>query len=148
MRATSVSALPDVCTVTRPVGEPTLDDTTLILEPSAIETVYAGPCRVRPRGSQEESVDVGDLHETLGPYVGTLPATAALAASHAPAGFTVLGDPNNVQVDDYLKVTASSDPSMVGRSFQLVHVGWSSYQIDRRIGLQDREQPQGVEVGS
>jgi hypothetical protein len=148
MRQTSASALPDVCTVTRPTGELVLNDITGATEPEDVVTVYLGPCRVRPRGSQEQDVQVGELHETLGPYTGTLPATVADAIMYAPTGLTVVGDPNDVTVDDYLTVTASWDPAMVGRSFQLVHVGWSAWQIDRRIGLQDREQPAGVEGAS
>jgi len=139
MRDTSAAAQPDTCTITRPIGEPTLNLTTGALAPGASETIYAGPCRVRPRGSEELDAQVGDLHESLGPYIGTIPATT-------PAG--AIGDPNEVRVDDYLTLTASTDPSIVGRPFQVTHVGWSSWQIDRRLGLQDREQPQGVEVGS
>lgn len=141
MRTTSASALPDTCTITRPGGEPTLDDVTLDLEPAEPVTVYTGVCRVRPRGTDEQDSQVGDLHETLGDYIATLPALA----SHD--GVTA-GDPNDVRVDDYLTVTASTDGLMVGRHFQVRHVGWSSWQIDRRLGIQDREQPQGIEVPS
>lgn len=148
MRQTSASALPDWCEVTRPVGEPTLNEATGALTPGDSETVYAGPCRVRPRGSQEEDIQVGELHQTLGPYIGTLPGTAALAQQYAPAGSTAEGDPNDIVVDDYLTVTTSSDPAMTGRAFQVRHVGFSAWQIDRRLGLQDREQPGGIEGGS
>lgn len=149
MRDTSASAQPDTCTITRPSDDPpTLDVVTGVSTPAPAETIYTGPCRVRPREAQEQNVSVGDLHETLSPYVGTLPATAALAASYARTGVTVQGDPNDVRTDDYLVVTASTDPSMVDRAFQVRHTGRSSWQIDRRIGLEDREQPQGIEVGS
>lgn len=148
MRATSASALPDVCTITRPATEGSLNEATLVWEPGESMTVYTGPCRVRPRDSQEEDVQVGDLHQTLGPYVGTLPATTTDATTQAPAGVTVQGDPDDIAVDDFLTVTASWDAAMVGRSLRVVHIGWSAWQIDRRIGLQDREQPAGVEAGS
>ncbi len=141
MRDTSASALPDTCTITRPGGEPTLNEPTLDLGPATPDAIYTGACRVRPRGSEEQDSQVGDLHETLGPYVATLPALA----THD--GVTT-GDPNDIRVDDYLTVTTSTDPSMVGRHFQIRHVGWSSWPIDRRIVLEDREQPQGVEVPS
>ena len=137
MRDTSASALPDACTITRPGGEPTLDPTSLDLDPATPVTVYTGVCRVRPRANEEQDAQVGDLHETLGPYVGTLPAL------RTHDGVTA-GDPNDVRVDDYLTVTASTDGSMVGRHFQVRHIGWSSNQIDRRIGLEDHEQPQGI----
>lgn len=141
MRATSVTAQPDVCVIHRPASEPTLNETTLDLEPGTTTTVYAGPCRVRSRGSLEQDVEVGELHETLGPYMGTLPALAT-----AP-GITA-GDPNDVRVDDFLTVTASTDAGIIGRSFRLVHVSWSAYQVDRRLGLEDRQQPPGVGAAS
>jgi hypothetical protein len=141
MRLTSASALPDTCTITRPSGEPTLNDTTGDLDPAGTETVYVGACRVRPRGSQEQDTQVGDLHETLGDYVGTLPASAT-------AEQVTSGDPNDIRLDDSLTVTASTDTAMVGRTFRIVHNGHGSWQIDRRIGLEDREQPPGIEVPS
>jgi hypothetical protein len=130
MRSTSRAALPDTCRITRASGEPVLDEETLELTETG-ETIYEGPCRVRPQGSQEDDQPVGDLHETLGPYVGTLPY-----------------DAEGVLVDDYLTVLSSSDADMVGRSFQVRHIGLSSWQIDRRVGLEDREQPKGTAVGS
>lgn len=130
MRFTSRAALPDECTIVRPSGEPVLDEDSLELTETAA-TIYEGPCRVRPRGSQEQDQAVGDLHQTLAPYVATLPY-----------------DAEGVRVDDYLTVTESSDLDMVGRSFQIRHMGWSSWQIDRRVGLDDAEQPQGIEVMS
>lgn len=141
MRLTSASALPDTCTITRPSGEPTLNEVTGDLEPAGTETVYVGRCRVRPRGTDEQDTQVGDLHETLGDYVGTLPASADDER-------VTTGDPNDLRVDDTLTVTASTDTAMVGRVFAIVHNGLSSWQIDRRIGLEDREQPRGVEVPS
>jgi hypothetical protein len=131
MRETSTSALPDQCRISRPGGPPTLNVTTGLLEPAVPETIYTGVCRLRPRGSQELNVPVGDLHETLGSYVVTVPY-----------------DTPDVVVDDYLIILASADASLVGRSFQIVHVGWSAWQIDRRLGVQDREQPSGAEGAS
>jgi hypothetical protein len=131
MRSTSRAALPDTCTIVRPAATAVLNTATGDLDPDDAEPIYTGPCRVRPRGSQEEDQLVGDLHQTLGPYVGTLPYDAA-----------------DVQVDDQLTVTASSDADIVDRTFQVRHIGLSSWQIDRRVGLDDLEQPKGIEVGS
>lgn len=131
MRMTSQSALPDTCRITRAGEDPTLDTTTGLLAPADLTTVYTGACRVRTREAQEQDAQVGELHETFGRYVATLPH-----------------DAEGIIVDDYLTVLTSSDADMVGRSFQVVHVGWGSWQIDRRIGLRDREQPQGISVGS
>lgn len=145
MRSTSASALPDSCTITRPIEDFTLNEVTGVSEPGDSETVYAGPCRVRPREAQEQDAQVGDLHETLSPYVATLPATVADALAQDP---DTTGDPADVVVDDYLTVTASSDTANVGRAFQVTTISRGSFKIDRRIGLADREQPKGVEAGS
>ncbi len=141
MRDTSASALPDTCTITRPSGEPTLNETTGDLEPAGSETVYVGACRVRPRGTDEQDTQVGDLHETLGDYVGTLPALAT-------DDRVTSGDPNDVRLNDTLVVTDGTDSAIVGRSFTVVHNPMGAWQIDRRLGLEDREQPPGVEVPS
>lgn len=141
MRDASHRALPDTCVIYRVADTATLDEDTGDLDPGEPETIYEGPCRVRPRGSQEQDQLVGDLHETLAPYIGTLPALATATGVTA-------GDPNNVRVDDYLQTVTSSDSDLVGRAFQVKHIGWSSWQIDKRIGLEDREQPQGIETGS
>jgi len=140
MRAASLGKLPDTCRVTRIAGEPVLDEDTLEAV-AASDTIYEGPCRVRSRGGLESDQPVGELHETLAPYVATLPA-------QADADGVTAGDPNDVRVDDYLTVLESSDGDLQGRHFQVRHVAWSSWQIDRRLGLEDREQPQGTAAGS
>jgi hypothetical protein len=141
MRVTSATALPDTCIIERAAGEPALNPITLESTSGEPETIYEGTCRVRPRGSQEQDEEVGELHETTGPYVATLPALSAATG-------VVSGDPNDVVVDDVLTVVMSTDVGMIGRSFRIVHVGWSSWQLDRRLGLQDRQQPQGIGAGS
>lgn len=141
MRTTSATALPDVCVIRRPSSEPTLNETTLDLEPGTSTVVYAGACRVRPRGSLEQDVEIGELHETLGPYVATLPALAT-------ADGVTEGDPSDVRVDDFLTVTTASDAGIVDRPFRVVHVSWSAFQIDRRLGLEDRQQPPGIGAAS
>lgn len=141
MRVTSTTALPDLCVIERAAGEPVLNPITLESTSGEPESIYEGTCRVRPRGSQEQDEEVGELHETTGPYVATLPALASATG-------VASGDPNDVLVDDFLTVVTSTDASMVGRSFRIVHVGWSSWQLDRRLGLEDRQQPEGIGTGS
>lgn len=142
MRSTSVSAQPDTCIIYRgQLDDITINPTTLVASPAAPEIIYEGVCRVRPRGSQEQDVEVGELHETLGPYVGTIPAL------DTAVGVTD-GDPNDVRVDDFLTVVTSTDGGMVGRSFRVVHVGWSGWLLDRRLGLEDRQQPLGIGAAS
>lgn len=46
LRAQAESMMTDSCTITRVVGEPTIDPTTNRLVPTTAE-VYSGPCRIR-----------------------------------------------------------------------------------------------------
>lgn len=128
MRSTSTSALPDTVQITRQSGEAVLDPVDGDNDYPAPTVIYTGPGRVRPRDSQEQDVTSGDLHQTLGSYTATLPH-----------------DADEIVVDDYLQVTASTDASMVGRAFHIRHVGWSSWQIDRRLALEDAEQPRDIQ---
>lgn len=129
MRAASLSALPDECRITRPAGPPVLDPATGGLVSPDPVVVFEGPCRLRRGGISEENTRAGDLHLTLSGYQATLPHDCT------------------VEVDDYLEVTVSSDEGLVGRSFQVRHVSWSSYQVDRRVQLEDREQIGAVSSG-
>lgn len=138
MRTTSASALPDRCTITRPgTGQPIFDPISGTYTAPAPVTVYTGPCRVRPAVNVEQDVQVGEMHETLGRYTATLPATLAIAQQ---LNSTATGDPNTVRVDDFLTVTTSSDPALVSRSMRIVHVNVGAWQIDRRMILEDQEQ--------
>lgn len=124
MRATSASALPATCTVTRPSGSLTLDAETLTETPSAGTTVFTGACRVRTLNTQDMPAQVGDLHETLGRYIGTVPY-----------------DADGIQVDDFLTVTAGTDDELIGRPLRITDVRWSEWRVDRRLVLEDLQQP-------
>lgn len=142
MRETSASALPATCTITRPTGDPTFNPTTGEYDVPAPQTIYTGACRIRTLSTQDINVLVGDLHETLGRYICTLPHTAT-----------------GIEVDDFLTVTAGTDEAidegydeeydadygdqvgLVGRSFRITDVRWSEWHIDRRLVLEDKQQP-------
>lgn len=126
MRAVSADALPDTCEITSADIDPSFDPVTGDYTPDPASVIYTGACRVRGRGTDEQPVDSGDRHQVLGDYTATLPHTA------------------DVQVDQYLTVTASTDTGMIGRAFRIVHVSWSSWQIDRRVGLEDQQHPVGA----
>lgn len=124
MRSTSVSALPDTCIITRAGQRGALNTVTGAYPPGPRATIYTGACRVRPVDGQETNTEVGDLHETLGRYVATLPA-----------------DATGIEVDDRFEVTGSDDVALAGRKLRVLHVGLSAFQIDRRLIVQDLEQP-------
>lgn len=124
MRATSASALPDTCTIT--ADNPTrgtLNTTSGIHAPAPRVPVYTGACRLRPVDGQERDTEVGSLLETLGRYVVTLPH-----------------DADGVAVDQRFVLDTGTDADIVGDQFRVLHVGYSSNLIDRRIIVGDREQ--------
>lgn len=127
MRATSRRALPAACTITRPATTFDLDETTGRLEDPEGSEVWSGPCRVRSLNTHGLPGVVGDLFETFGRYTATLPHDAV------------------VQVDDYLTVTAGTDAGLIGRPMRVRDVAWSEWGIDRRVVVEDLEQPRVVE---
>lgn len=127
MRATSAAALPAVCTITSEVGNGAINTTTGLYASATPTVVHAGlACRVRPQSAGKDD-QVGGLHETLGRYVGTVPFDAA-----------------GIEVDMMLTVTTGTDSELVGRPLRIVDVSWSEWRIDRRLVLEDLEQPRAV----
>lgn len=122
MRSTSTAALPDTCTVKRPVadGAGSLNTGTGVFTPSAGTTVYTGACRVRPAAGLTEVVAIfGDDQITQGRYVGTFPWNAPEFA-----------------VGDLVTITAGSDSFIDEGVFRVVRIGGGSWLIDRRVGLE------------
>jgi hypothetical protein len=120
MRATVSAALPDSCTIGAR-GEPTFDTTTGTYTEGAVVAVYTGPCRVRVSGMRGDLVvQAGDEPVTLRTYDATLP-----------------WDATGVAVDHILTVTASADPELVGRSMRVRDVQYGSWDLGRRLTLED-----------
>lgn len=126
MRDTSRSALPATCAITRPSTTSTFDPVTLTETPDPPTTIFSGPVRVRTLNTQDMNTTVGDLHETRARYIGTLPHDAV-----------------GVEVDDMLTLTAGTDVELVGRSLRITDIRWSEWRIDRRVVMEDLEQPGG-----
>lgn len=124
MRDTSAAALPASCVISRPAGTPTFNPTTGQYDTPTPTTIYTGPCRVRTLNSQDMNTTVGDLHETLGRYICTVPHTAT-----------------GIEVDDFLVVTAGTDLDLEDRPLRVTDVRLSEWQIDRRLALEDQQQP-------
>lgn len=127
MRTTSESAMPATCAVTRRGGDHALDTDTGMLEGPAETAVWSGACRVRSLNTQGQDGQVGALHETFGRYVVTLPY-----------------DADGIEVDDFLEVSAGTDDELVGRPLRVIDVGWSEWRIDRRLVVEDLQQPREV----
>jgi hypothetical protein len=114
-----MTSLPDEVVVTRPQAGGDLDPVTAVWTPSEASVAYAGPGRVRPPNAAQNAVIFGDAHRTKVAYVGTFPF-----------------DAGEFRIDDVVRVTHSSDPAIAGVSFRVVAVMVGSYQIMRRVGLE------------
>lgn len=121
MRATSTSALPDTCAVTRPAadGAGTLNPDTGVWTPNQPATVYAGACRIRPADTEALEELFGGTQTTTTRYVATFPHDIA-----------------EVRIDDRVSVTVSSDPHHATREYRVTTVATGSWHIDRRVGLE------------
>lgn len=128
MRSVSSSALPAACTVTRASTEvPATDpETGQLIDPDPV-AVWSGPCRVRSMNTQGATGLVGALHESLGRYIVTVPHDAA-----------------GLLVDDFVTVSTGTDAELVGRPLRIIDLYWSEYQIDRRLLVEDLQQPRVV----
>lgn len=121
MQDASASAMPDTCTITRTV-DGDVDPVTGVYSGTAT-TVYSGACRSRQySNSQDASVMIGDLSDTLGRYVLTLPASAT-----------------GIAIDDVVTISTDTDGDLDGRTFYVAHVPKQSWLIDRRLIIEDRE---------
>lgn len=121
MQATSEDALPAECEITRRPNTPAEVDplTGLLVDPDAVD-VWDGPCRLRSMNTQGATGQVGALHEAMGRYILTVPHTC-----------------DDVQVNDYVTITAGTDDSHIGRSYQVLDVYRSEWGIDRRFLVED-----------
>lgn len=120
MRSVVNGHLPDRCSIGSR-GEPTLDKNTGAYTEGAVVTVYEGPCRVRPAGQRGDLVvQAGGEPVTLRTYDCTVP-----------------WDASGIKVDHLVTVSASADTSLVGRSLRVRDVQYGSWQLGRRLTLED-----------
>lgn len=95
-----------------------------MLTPAAPTVIYRGPLRVRTLHTQDMAAIVGGLHESLSRYVATVPF-----------------DAGDIQVDDFLTVESGTDDFLIGRPLRVTDVQYSEWRIDRRLILEDKQQP-------
>lgn len=121
MRETSESAMPETCTITR-ADSADIDPVTGVYSGTPT-TVYSGACRIRQySNSQDAVVMIGDLDETLGRYILTVPASAT-----------------GVAIDDVVTISSTTDDDLDGRTFYVSHIPKQSWLTDRRLMIEDRQ---------
>lgn len=117
-RAHAERLMTDTCVITRVTGTAIAGngDTT----PTTAD-VYTGPCRVRPRQTQDRMVEQGGAEVGVGDLVVSLPITAI-----------------GVAPGDVVTITASTyDETLVNRSMTVLGVLHGSQVTARRLSCQE-----------
>jgi len=117
-RAHAVRLMTDTCTITRITGTTIADngDTS----PTTTE-VYDGPCRVRPRQTQDRMVEHGGAEVGVGDLVVSLPISAT-----------------GIEPGDLVTITASAyDADTVGRRMTVLGAVHGSQVTARRVTCQE-----------
>ncbi len=105
-------------TFTRVHGDPVFNADTGEYEPTTT-TVYEGPCKIRPQGTQGFDINVGEASLRLVSYEAKLPADT------------------DVRVNDEAVCTASRwDAGLVDRRFRVTDVPGDSWQVGRVVVLE------------
>lgn len=118
MRRKSAELMVDQCTVTR-AGRPAYDKTSSTTSVAPADTIYRGRCRVTAAFG-EQRPDVAGEPVTQHDYIASLPYDAP-----------------EIEVEDRLTVTVSSDRRLVNRSLRVAGVVHRSLAVNRRLRLVD-----------
>lgn len=119
-RRAAEALMVDACTITRSTATQTLDTASGEYVTTPAETVYAGPCRVKPSDNTDRVVDAGGQAVSLFPFVVSLPISAV---QH--------------EVDDVVTVTTSQlDPALAGLVLRVRQVLAGSHMTARRLGCE------------
>ncbi len=123
-RAARTALMLDAIAVSRPSGPPVFDDNTGEYTPApAGPPVYTGRADVKPRAtSGSGEVDAGERQVVLRDYDVAIPWTAAPI----------------VEVDDQVTVTASPDPTFVGRVLTVTAVEHGARRTAHHFSAEDR----------
>jgi hypothetical protein len=119
-QALAESLMVDSCTITRRGGDPVFDDTTGTYTPATPTTVYTGVCKVRPSNlSGNTTAQAGEREVSLWPFSVSIPVA------------------EDADLDDVVTVTASLDPSLVGRTLRVRSVARGTYLTARRLDCEE-----------
>lgn len=120
-QALAESLMTDTCTITRAgAGERTFNATTNSYTDPADTTVYTGACRVKPSAlSGNTTAQAGEREVSLWPYSVSIPFA------------------ETAELDDVVTVTASADPSLVGRTLRVRSVARGTYLTARRLDCEE-----------
>lgn len=117
-RAAMRRLMSDTCTISRGgSAEPTYDETLREMVAAAGTAVYAGPCRVKARPTEDRVVELGETTVSLRSYVVSLPI-----------------DATGIKVDDVVVVTSSAlDGDLVDKQMRVLDVQAGSHVTARRL---------------
>ena len=112
-RELSESFMGDACQVRR-AGNRALSEVTNIHAAPEVTVIYTGVCRVSPSGPNTSELG-GDL------------VTWKDAEVYLPVTTT------GVKVGDYVVITASNDPAMVGKAFRITNVSSGTWRASLKL---------------
>jgi hypothetical protein len=105
-----------------------MDEESLRLTEREPVLIWAGPCRYQPRSdTTDRTALAGDQPMTTTKNQLTLPWSS-----------------DEAHVDDIWLMTASNDPTLVGKQFRVTQVSFGEYQAERHLTVQDYETPRRV----
>lgn len=118
-RAAAEALMVDACTITAGAAVQVYDEASDTYVTPAGASRYSGPCRVKPRES-DQNVEAGAESISLWPYTVSVPVAAV-----------------GIDVDDVVTVTdCPLDPSLVGRTLRVRQVTQGSFITARRLGCE------------
>lgn len=111
----------DECVVTRSAGEGTFDEETGLYGDAQAETIYEGPCQIRPAGGLVGTdVQAGDREWRLKDFVLKLPVNTP------------------VTENDVARISASTyDADLTGRTYRITDVLRDGRQIARTCVVEE-----------
>ena len=119
-RAAALGLMVDACTIARGTDASVFDPDTGEYTSTPGQTLYTGPCRVKPRDNADRVVDAAGEPVTLLPYLVSVPI-----------------DTVQYEVDDRITVTAAAlDPALVGLVLRVREPLAGSTLTARRLGCE------------
>jgi hypothetical protein len=132
-RRAAEALMVDSCTITRGGGGQVFDPATGQYVTTPGETLYSGPCRVKPQNTADRVVESGGQAVSLWPFVVSVPMALEPYEDEFGDAYKTVA----FQVDDLVTVTASQlDTAMVGLVLRVRQVALGSHLTARRLGCE------------
>jgi len=117
----SIEQAKTLVNINRVISRGTINPTTKLYENPITESIYAGPSHVSPVTYRRDRQELGGVESVrIRQYRAIVP-----------------WDAGDIHLDDTFTINFSTDPNMVGRTFDVTDVLYESHLAVRRISLVD-----------